>query len=169
MSSRLLGVAAAVAALIVLPAGASAAAGPDPRPAADHLGGISYSTPMPLTLHVSDDGTRLQARPGYFREPGRCSGGRGWRGAIETDALSDTAWMPIRKGGFDGRGRAQEPFSSSSPYRFRATWTLRGRFTSPTTASGTIRIGGDLRARGGTVLRCAPITVPWRTTGVAPR
>lgn len=128
---------------------------------------------MPIELNTDADASRVNVIPGWRMPASRCAP-RGWRGVNETTGFFNEIKLRVQADGrFVGDGHVNErPLESDGTIALWARWHVRGRFTSPTRARGTLRIAGGLRARenrrkappGKILLRCPAITVKWQAT-----
>ncbi|WP_445151171.1 hypothetical protein [Baekduia sp. Peel2402] len=120
-------------------------------------------------LRTSLTGRRVIVVPGYYRLAQHCS--KKWRGTVSFSELQNRHWITVAEGGrFTGTGRGSWQPLSTDPATYVARWTVKGRFTSATTARGTIRITvRTTRGPGGpTTLSCPTETAKWSTTDVSP-
>ena len=135
------------------------------RPHTNYEGTIKYpGQSMPITLKVSTDAAKVIVIPGFYRRASSCKP-KGFHGTFEnTDLINKKRLTIYKDSSFSGTGSVSQQLEGGNPQRIAAIWTVKGRFTSATTASGTLSIQARLRRNGRTQLSCPTITVKWKTT-----
>jgi hypothetical protein len=143
----------ALAALVGFVASAGAAqAAVAPTPGAEYRGRITFSKTVRFRLTVAADGATLAPSVAFIAARGQCTN----RASGYATGSTTRVAVPIVDGRFAGSGTSRTLPGVSGPLHLR--WTIRGEFTAPNAASGTIRVTVTGRNQDGSRLRCDPGT-----------